>query len=405
MGGLGDRINPEDEALAIAAGNRVYVWAYGKAECIATMPKKVLSLEVWNDRLVCSGAFQGVMDTLENKVVAGTFHSWSNLAVFANKLYGTVKTDLPTEQCGIWDINRMEKKMERIGPTRVLASCDGMMMDCGEYYEVGEVDYDPLPAIVMDTSLYETFSQTSLVKAFPLDQIQAVLPNGKSSLLLATSADVVAYDMGTKKYSSVYKIGSMYHVLWEKISDIMANFAGPNRKQAWGDFKYYFEASMRAMPRSFRYVKNQFTGGKSVRIEPLPFEEACEKYKKSFPLFTGFMGGMMVVGDGHHLFPIIAHTFGALLGYHLDKSRIHAMARINGNVVIGGKTKRVEIADPALRHEDKNIIHKFSSPVYDMIVIPIEVYDEGIKQRVLQRKGQRAAHARGSKAVVITRAA
>jgi hypothetical protein len=223
--------------------------------------------------------------------------------------------------------------------------------------------------------------------------------------LIATNGDVVEYSMETRKYQGIFKLGSMYLALWDKFSDIMVEFSQGNMEKAWGDFKFYLEASERVMPRKFRYIKNQYTGGKTVRIDPLPFDEACKRYEKSFPLFNGLMGGMMVFGDGSHLFPILAHAFGAVIGIHHDKNRIQAMERANGNIVIGGKTKRIEIVDKELQKDDKNVLHTFGSPVYDMIAVPIEVYNEGIKQRVLQRKGQRAAHAKGGKAKAIVIAA
>lgn len=141
--GLAQKV--EEEALAFSSDRSVYVYREGgKPACIARRQGRVKALAVYNGRLVDSGNYEGVRDTLTGQVIAGQDRRWNTLAVnlavnAANleltdeHLYGSVYR-ASEEDYGIWDINVGRIRFLRNGQTTVLfGGIENPLIDGGKY--------------------------------------------------------------------------------------------------------------------------------------------------------------------------------------------------------------------------------------------------------------------------------
>ncbi len=403
---LTEQLNPQTTALVIVSGNSIYVWDYDKPQCIATRPQKVDTLELYENRLIDSGRCLGVRDTLEGRIILGETNAWNTLAVHDTVLFGSKYTKV-REEYGIWDMRRMEKVRQRNGLTKILTGGPSLL-DAGDYiYFSKEMFHIPLK----DDGVYLTQED---LPVFPrgFQPYTAAFLQG-SDLIAASYASLhkmksTPYN-GGKGYSKIFSLESDISKIYEEFSKIDREFgyADADRASLWEQFRQLFMKHAATLPEEFRrvYEHDEFDR-KHFRAEilPLPFAESCRFYNRKFKRYqASFPEGN--VEKGFYLNPILDHVSIFLLFQHYAQNKILAIARINDALVIGGKSNKLVIADEKLQERGDHILWKFSHPITAMKTIPIEVYNDGIKQRVLERIRQRAYYANIAQQIPLRRAA
>ncbi len=405
MGGLAERFNPDKEALGIASGNSIYVWAYDRPQCVARRPRKVSSIEVHNESLLDAGNYNGVRDTLTGEIRYGPFQSWNNIRDHKDTLFGTVNTKNP-QFYGVWDVKSMERVRKRNGRTILLGS-GSSLMDSGEYItdeEFREHHWHGTPILKRDADIYDALQNVPLTSGSFVDRFSAVIPC-EDGILTAASDEVdkrtrtgISLAKPFDSATVLYMLDSDIYQLWNQFSDLSSkySYSHANRKDVWEQFREMFIKHKDSFPKGFSYIREEIDDGiyaRPVKIEPLPFEEACRRYRFAF---RGFREAPVNsrTREGFHLIPILRHASIFLLFHHYKKNRIQALADMNDAILVGGRSKRLEIADSKLQKEGQNILYEFSHPINSMVKIPIEVYNEGIRQKILKDMGRRAYFAR-----------
>lgn len=150
----------EEEVLAFSSGRSVYVFDDGKPFCIAHRPRIVRALINYNGRLIDSGNYEGVRDTLTGQVIAGETKAWNGLGIFSELLCGSV-ANAEEDDYGIWDLNRDEVISSRNGQTTLLFGKLGeVLFDSGEY-----INYTDGPKLDYELMVYN--DRTGLILDYP----------------------------------------------------------------------------------------------------------------------------------------------------------------------------------------------------------------------------------------------
>ncbi len=456
MGGLAERINPDEQALVFSSGRSVYAFAYGRAQCIATRPGNVMALKTHEGRLLDAGNYEGVRDTLEGNVVLGNGFQWTRLAEHDGRIVGTGCPIGFKPEYGISDVESGKLLWRHMGTTTLLANVP-FLINAGDYTEWranfseegppyppnfysrhtyrGRIIWrwlvdgdrfgmhrfeDDVLRVRYRQVVYRTENHEAIA-ASSVDAREGAALEHDGSILIAKGSWVGAFEKDEKTgvYKSTKTLFSTDRFKSDKLLSIASELAFGyrdahewsdenlnKRKNIWAEFCRFLTDNYDDLPREAKLFSVGRWGPRirTKRIMPMPFDRACKEYAE--PIFHFYPWAERsfdyYVERGVYLQRVLETVLHVLNHRHDREYAIRAMAKVNGVVLVGGK--RIEALSEKERAESEPepvqfpvIVPENAHPIEAMAAVPIEIYDDGIKQRVLERTGQRAAHAKAAR--------
>lgn len=462
---LTQRINPREEALVFARGRRIYVWAYDKPQSIAVRPGIVHTLRVHNGRLVDSGKYDGVRDTLTGEIIMGGGMRWSHLAESEGRLVGDGEYINFSQGEGIRDARTGEVLWRYNGKTTMLANVP-FLINAGDYREFRE-DYNHeeswrIPRFFDKYSyrgriiwtydfshdcfawhrfenevlrrkyvqaIYDTKKHQALADSNVFDRERAAIEHD-GRILISSGSEVLALDESEK--DGIYRPRRFFQSRFgglDKLRKTLFDFYYHYRelrewsddnlrkkKEIWGKFCDFLEDNYDKLPRKSKIfsvgdVCRQRIATKVIR--PMSFEKACKEYEEPLLMAHTWMkkhSYRPLAGNaeqGEFLTPVIETVHDTLFYSSGQENEIRAMACVNNSLLVGGR--RIEEAREEMDSKEElearvlqlPLVHPTSSFIEAMTAVPIDVYDDGIKQAVLRGIRNRAVHARRGRRVVL----
>lgn len=453
MGSLAERINPDEQVLVFSSGRSIYAFAYGRAHCIATRSGKVTALKVHDGRLLDAGDYEGVIDTLEGRAVSGNEFRWTHLAEHNGRLVGVGR---PTGFRPLYGINDAETGniLWRYRGTTTLLANVPFLINSGDYTDKIRDGFSenghPYPPdfyrrhtyrgrtiwrFLHDGDRCDSHSYEFDIHRWKYRQAiyrtetgddfadrgiyarAALMHDGK--VLIAEGTSIYAFEKDEKTglhkpVKEFFRATDGLEKLWETAWRLKYEYCQvlspwteetqAKRREIWGKFSKFLSENYDQIPREGRLFSAGKWGPRIItrRIRPMTFEQACTEYAEPFIQFFpkllrhyydySFDRGMLL--------PYVMATVikGLRLQYDSENA-IRCMAEVNGNIVAGGR--RIE-AVSEIGQSDSGILQlpvvvQNSHPIEAMVAAPIEIWNDGIKQRVLERSGQRAAHAKAAR--------
>lgn len=445
---LHERLNPDTTALVIGSGRGIYVWAYGRPQCIATRGRHVQTLALHNGRVVDGGNYNGVRDTVEGTIVAGGFNSWRRIASRYGMLYGAIQTESP-DFFGIWDVVNQSRVTKRTGLTNVLVGMP-RLLDAGDY------PYGKLKNFVVaaDRNVYSTlyndrvFFKPDPYGIHPYKQVRAAVEHTvncrkKGKLMFAIDSQVVTPTFNCLNHSFLFTMSKRA----SKLYGLYANYPSW-RKKLWEEFRQLLRDASGKVPDEFRTMHSTPMSllrrfdrslgycysfplgfgnhGRSLELRDLDFEQACHTYVSHYPLYPKREpGGRSKYRGASEEQPLASLIYDASCWWerlHNREYRIRALAEINTSLAVGDVAGRLNVfsipvpkepLDPALLSPDTDyeisdlipgkvrardvrgeIAYRFPRSVYALLSIPREVYERDLKPRILRSLRRRAVFAR-----------
>jgi hypothetical protein len=433
--GLAEQLNPEKEALCIAVDKNIYVWAYDKPQKIGEAGLRIGSLATKNTRLVHSDG-TGIYDSLANKVLcAPSLPIWKIATAPSGVLIGASHPEFGGlfaminghEKQLILEAETEEQVAERVGTTNFLAG-QPFLMDAGNY-----VANNALGAPIPDSSLYETQQNRIAVhgRLYGIEQFTGVAATDKADELYVALNTCVErrtmYEMDPDVAQEFNKmiVESAQNELFKKKPDVkpvpvskkelLFQLTSPVYKQyrsiaelgnyfvnkpltqegygkVWAELNNCIDALKFLLPKS--HLKLKYHDRKpAIDIKPVPYAEAKAYYA---PVLEAIAQQQDEAGffdepeERHPLTPLFGIMLGRVKEQCFSKYGISAMAKCNDKLAIGLGTGELVMRDPASSANDAYVVWHFGKPIAAMLTIPLEVYNDGIRQHVLERIRQRA---------------
>jgi len=390
---LAERINPDKQALAIATPDSVYVWAYDKPQKIASREeRRTTSLACLNGRLLDNGSFNGVFDTLENKIVFNGHYN--KIAASNGRLYGTVAAGISSDgfRHAIHDVQSRETVRMREGNITMLAG-EPFLMDAGEYIELTEKGrYE-------DFSLYDTLKNEILTFGSN-SSLLATVPALEKELFVATN-DRVYQQLMHDASPDLYDFAKMRaHMLKEKTG--LENMSSETRDAVEAFVNKPFEGEkalfylrhplIDEVHNAYNFITNSadYKTFEQKRSTLENWYGWLDRVRKMLPktFFTNALKQYTGGEKGGVLNDMLEITTW-VYNHCCKKYGIRSLANVNDNLIAGCASGDLLIVDKRLNHKEQ-FLWNFSKPITALCTIPMEVYDSGIKQKILERIRQRA---------------
>jgi len=430
--GLAEQINPEQEALCVVVDKGIYVWAYDKPQKIVTHKERISSLSLDRERLVFCDGINGIYDSLNTEHLAYSW-PWEKIAQTPEGgLYGILNpmfNDLAGAQEGkyntqyIFDLRSREDVATRDGETRMLAG-QPFLMDAG-VYAAENVQGEPIP----DTSVYDTLRNTPAVPGRPwgIEQCLGVAPTERPDELYVALNTLIerrkigevdptfAHLFNAMMKDSIPKAKHPELTFLDEKSDVLFRLTSPpyqrfialaqlsdyftnydlreqDREKVWVEFNKKLEELATIVPRSFFKVKYH-PRKPALALLPVPYKDAMQHYA---PVLEAVKDKDQKGWEEYDMKPphplaiLFRVALRRLKDHCFDKYGIYSMAKCNNQLAIGLGTGELVIKDLNNLKANPWVVWHFGKPIEAMLSVPIEVYDDGIKQHVLERIKQRA---------------
>lgn len=427
--GLAERINPEREALCIAVDKKIYVWAYEKPQHLITSRGAVRSLATKNQRLVfCDG--WGIRDTLE-KTVSDEW-PWNKIATDpSGRLFGTMDPAFSGMMGAhgqlIFDVESQTPVARRNGDTTLLAG-NPFLIDAGDYYHsFGEKDgalYDTLRNKIVAAGTFqgiETYqgvapsaqpgrvyvalnTQVALRKLGEPDPATARMLN---MMLKGLAAQGETPPQVTEpEQTTVFSISSP---AYEKYRQMIFSGADFVRKHLdGGDTSQEWDALWAAVDGIRQYVspktfKLKYHARKpALQLKHVPYKDAEAYYSPIVKaIHEARAKGHCEHEHEEDLFDeqpeeetALAIPLNAIVqSAHdqlYDKYGIRSLAKCNNQLAIGLGTGELVLKDPNSGNDYAYVVWHFGKPITALLTVPIETFNDGIKQHVLENIRRRA---------------
>jgi hypothetical protein len=422
---LKERLNPSDDALLIAAGNYVYAWAYDKPEVVGKLPGRVSALALDGETVVAGGAFKGVRD-LEGKLVAGGFHSWSNLASRQGTLYGAMHAP---GKMGIWNIREDACEIERWGRTHFMLGGEELY-DSGQYtkyVETDAVNVGTRRRPQMEPQFMEAEERGLLLSlSSPDDPVEINYPVDAAAQgtahtypwFVASAGEIILYsEKEIAQFGWGYEPGRMYvhdAVRKEAVQAFRDNSwridplsDDSPLESIWYGFCALWREHEHLFPKGAKTMRIMDYRTESVRdeikLKPADFGTiqrslVPQYYAAAHKAPLRSLGGKRLrQATEEFIREATEWVTDSMQKEYLRRTKISALA-FHNDIIVAGVRKEFIFADESAREDNRHVLHTFPQPITAMLVVPEEIYNDGIKQKVLQNIRRRSLHARPQQA-------
>lgn len=432
--GLAEQLNPEKEALCIAVDKNIYVWAYDKPQKIGEAKLRIGSLATKNTRLVHSDG-TGVYDSLENRVLyAPSTPVWKIATAPSGGLIGTSHPEFGGlfaminghEKQFILDVETGEEVTSRPGTTNFLAG-QPFPMDAGEYLAQNTIGM-PIP----DASLHDTFKNDIVVhgRLYGIEQFTGVAATDRSDELYVALNTCVErrtmYEMDpdiarmlneelstattgnelfakkpqpirvTKK-EQLFSLTSPVYKHYRAIAELGNYFVNMDLKpegftKVWNELNKQIDELRFLMPKSFFKLKYH-DRKPALDLRAVPYADAQAYYAPMLNVIDKSQHDMDIFAEPeerHALSPLFGIMLGRVREQCFTKYGIAAMSKCNNHLAMGLGTGELVLKDFTAPSSDPYVVWHFGKPIEAMLTVPMEVYNDGIKQHVVKRIQQRA---------------
>jgi hypothetical protein len=385
-----ERLNPLDQALVLASGRSIYIWDYDKPQFIARRTGRVRDLTVYKDRLVDVGNYDGVRETLSGWPISGRGAAWdcvTSADVNGECLVGGMGHEAygAPINYGIWDIEKDERIMHRGGPTKILHGSP-FLMDGGDYifYENQQ-----------DNLLIQTLDNKVLFNTSIKRPVTAVADwNGGFGprSLIANGLNLYLLDpLEDHTHSAGYQYHNDRYALWKQFSQIERRFmfeAG-ERPFLWQQFCQLYQENKAYALKTVEVKSHDLSGypGELVKVKSEDYEVAQRR-----------------IGDLVRFMNCYANQF---LDMVYTKEAITGIQQLGPReLVLGTNSGRLELISKGSDQLNTELIHQFREPISTVLGIPREVYNDGLRDKVVREVTRKAYFAKaGRKVVSLSRAA
>ena len=432
--GLAEKINPDKEALCIAVGKGVYVWNYEKPQKLATHKTRVSSLATKGTRLVHCDGQTGVWDTIDEKLVHD-YPWWKITTDPSGELFGVLQPDfayllgMATQHaCG-----HFSHYISHVPSKDVVASRKGIvellvgkpfLMDAGNYSKESALTDFP------DSSIYDTLKNKMMIqgRVLGIETFQGIAPADKEDeFYVALNTEVERRKRGevdpiAKKimdsflasikqksgieppkispdpvWEKVFTLTSPVYEQYCRLSDLAHEFTNlelndKQRETTWKEFSKVLQSIKEYVPKSFFKLKYH-QRKKALELKPLLLADAEPYYA---PITNAYKQARLeqdlddMEEESHPLVPVFDVALKRLKDYCFNKHGIYSMAKLNNHLVMGLGSGELVMKNLENKQEPPYVIWHFGKPIESLLSVPMEVYDDGIKQHVIKRIQQRA---------------
>lgn len=415
--GLAERLNPEKEALCIAVGKGIYVWAYDKPYKLTTNLTPVSSLATKGTRLVFADGF-GLRDSLEGRIVSEK--PWWKVATdVSGKIYGVMDPmfadSISPDGSVIVDVDSFEPVKYCSGDTNLLVGRP-FLMDSGSYVdERGVIDSSLFDTLNDEVVAYgrlmgvEQFKGVAAAKT--LDKIylaanSVVELREKSSMdpFVVDALNQLSNSYGRASGKKAPEIPMPEH---EKVFEITApifeeflkagtlsnyfnnhDLNAAEREEVWAEFCRVLVSVRPYVPGNFfklKYHKRK----PAIELKPVPLNEAERHYAPVLEIIRKARErDDSFADDSPPLGKIMSVVMMNLKNRCFSMYGINAMEKCNNHLVMGLGTG--ELVMKGLDGGDPYVVWHFGKPISSLLTVPMEVFNDGIRQHVLERIRQRA---------------
>jgi hypothetical protein len=357
------------EALVIAVGKGIVACAYtGATTPLAKRSGDVLALTVHQGRLLDSGNYFGVKDTVTHEKIAGRTMRWSRLTsvpytytdlagLYAAPLLGP-DIDHDDERYGIYCLTGIPIQVyRRYGPTTILTNTPALL-DCGQYY--ADESY-PTETWVAESANHR-YGAGWRIFGDHWEPFTTAMQRG-SSLYLATTSKLFRLDeedlTGIRTHEELE--GFIDYRLQHPLLDLFSAF----REDA-----YYGEGSL------FKHKTGRILDEAESLVDGAKLKQCYRNVWWHGPDRWGT-----------NLF----RRYSALTDYFYKYIGISAVSVAEGELYIGCNDGKL-ISPSYTNKVGTDIIRQFTSPINAMCVLPEELLS-GVRARILRGIETRALHA------------
>ncbi len=434
--GLAEQINPEKEALCIAVDKGIYVWVYDKPQKIGAASARIGSLATKNTRLVHSDG-TGIYDSLENRLIhAPSLPIWKIATAPSGVLVGTSHPEFSGlfammngyEKQFILDVETGEPVTERVGTTSFLTG-QPLLMDAGAYVAQNTL-CEPIP----EASLYDTLQNRIVVygRLYGIEQFTGVAATDRSDeLYVALNTCVERRTMykidpdvarvlneeisaapehneifakkpqpvkfPVTKKEQLFSLTSPVYKQYRAIAELGNYFVNMSLSaegylKVWGEFNKCIDALKFLVPKSFFKLKYH-ERKPALDIHAMPFADAVTYYTLVLNAIKQHKQATELIDDpeeAHQLAPLFGIMLGRVKEHCFTKYGIAAMSKCNNHLAIGLGTGELVLKDFTNPASDPYVVWHFGKPIQAMLTVPMEVYNDGLRQHVTKRIQQRA---------------